>query len=94
MSESPAMQHLRELILHDQCVLCEEAMDGEESGSTAQPMHRACGLRSVIGGIGHLIDHDHFCNTARDPDAGLDYRTSALLVDVWVKRKGVEAATR
>ena len=47
----------------------------------------------VIGGIGHLIDHAHFCRSDAGPDAGLDYRTSALLVDVWVKRKGVEAAT-
>ncbi len=55
--------------------------------------HRECALRSVIGGIGHLIDHAHFCKGV-GPDAGLDYRTSALMVDVWIHRNGVEAATR
>jgi hypothetical protein len=74
------------------CILCGEPMDGEESASVLQPMHRICALRNVIGGIGHLLDHDHFCTGKRDPDAGLDYRTSALLVEVWIQRKGVEAA--
>lgn len=54
--------------------------------------HRECALRMVLGGIGHLIDHAHFCHGPLGPDAGLDYRTSALMVDVWVHRKSVEAA--
>lgn len=53
-------------------------------------MHRECALRSAIGGIGHLLDHQHFCKERGDPDAGLDLRTSALLVDVFVARKGVK----
>jgi len=74
------------------CVLCTEPMEaGEKSASLACEMHRECALRSTVGGIGHLIDHAHFCQGV-GPDAGLDYRTSALLVDVWVARKGVEEA--
>jgi len=73
------------------CTLCDEPMEvGEKSASLACEMHRECGLRSVVGGIGHLIDHAHFC-AGVGPDAGLDYRTSALLVDVFILRKGVHA---
>lgn len=74
------------------CVLCHERLGVESSASVAQPMHRACALRSGIGGIGHLLDHDHFCVARGDPDAGLDFRTSALLVDEYVARVGVERA--
>lgn len=74
------------------CVLCDEPMGGEGSTSIVQPMHRACSLRSAVGGIGHLLDHGHFCTALGDPDAGLDYRTSALLVDELVARNGVEWA--
>jgi len=77
------------------CVLCDEPLaPGEKSASLAQPIHRECSLRSVIGGIGHLLDHNHFCTTLHDPDAGLDYRTSALLVDEYVARVGVEKAVK
>jgi hypothetical protein len=54
--------------------------------------HRECLLRSALGGIGHLIDHEHFCRVKHDPDAGMTYRESAKLVDVWVQLKGVDAA--
>lgn len=74
------------------CAFCdEEILPDEERADIALDAHRECALRSVIGGIGHLIDHGHFCSGV-GPDAGLDYRTSALLVYVWVMRKGVEAA--
>ena len=73
------------------CVLCDEPMADEPSVSIIQPMHRACSLRSVTGGIGHHLDHEHFCKTLHDPDAGLDYRTSALLVDELVARRGPPA---
>lgn len=76
------------------CVLCNEVMDGEASASLAQPMHRACGLRSTIGGIGHLIAHDYWCTERSDPDAGLTYRQSALLVDAFVQLVGVEEAVK
>jgi hypothetical protein len=64
-------------------------MGTEESATLAADMHRACSLRSVVGGIGHLLDHDHFCMGV-GPDAGLDYRTSALLVEIYVARQSVE----
>jgi len=74
------------------CDLCDTKLDvwaGE-----GQPMHRECLLRSVLGGIGHLLDHNHFCINLKDPDAGLNFRTSALLVDVYVANIGIEEATR
>jgi hypothetical protein len=54
--------------------------------------HRECGLRSVIGGIGHLIDHQLWCVERGDPDGGLTYRLSAQAVRSWVEEFGVEAA--
>lgn len=60
------------------------------SANRGQPMHRECLLRNGLGGIGHLIDHDHFCDYLGDPDAGLSYRLSSLLVDVYVTYNGVE----
>jgi len=77
------------------CFHCGEPIHSyeERADIITYDAHRECALRMVIGGIGHLIDHAHFCRSDAGPDAGLDYRTSALLVDVWVKRKGVEAAT-
>lgn len=54
--------------------------------------HRECALRSVIGGIGHLRDHALWCITRHDPDGGLSYRQSALEVDQWVTRHGINAA--
>src|SRR5215467_8981545 len=52
--------------------------------------HRSCALRSVIGGIGHLLAHPYWCVERHDPDAGLTRRQSALLVDAWVKVVGLE----
>ena len=73
------------------CVHCNEsiAADEERADIITMDAHRECALRSVVGGIGHLLDHAHFCSGV-GPDAGLDYRTSALLVHVWVLRKGPE----
>ena len=73
------------------CVLCNETLRNT-SASGLQPIHRQCALRSVVGGIGHLLDHQHWCVGKSDPDAGLDYRTSALLVDELVNRMGPEWA--
>jgi hypothetical protein len=55
-------------------------------------VHNECGLREVLGGIGHLTDHAHWCIEMHDPDGGLSYRKSALAVVEWVKEHGVEAA--
>jgi hypothetical protein len=76
------------------CTLCHEPLGVELSASLAEPMHRACALRSGVGGIGHLLDHEHFCVAGHDPDAGLDFRTSALLVDELVARLGTDRALR
>lgn len=76
------------------CFHCNEPiLPGEDRADIiTMDSHRECALRVVIGGIGHLIDHAHFCKGDLGPDAGLDYRTSALMVDVWVHRKSLEAA--
>lgn len=74
------------------CYLCDEPiLPSEDRADINIDAHRECSLRSVLGGIGHLIDHAHFCRGV-GPDAALDYRTSALMVDVWVSRKGLAAA--
>lgn len=75
------------------CYLCDEPILPTEDRADIITIdaHRECSLRSVLGGIGHLIDHAHFCRGV-GPDADLDYRTSALMVDVWVSRKGLAAA--
>lgn len=77
------------------CAYCSEAiLPGEDRADISNmDAHRECALRSALGGIGHLLDHAHFCRGV-GPDAGLDHRTSALMVDIWVTRKGVEAAAR
>jgi hypothetical protein len=82
------------------CPLCEEFIgpDDETSpitvmdpvlGVTARRMHRECALRNVIGGIGHLTDHYLWCTINKDPDGGMTYRASAILVDKWVRERGV-----
>lgn len=72
------------------CSLCELAM--ERASDHRHGMHRECTLRNVLGGIGHVLAHDYWCLQRHDPDAGLDYRTSALLVDLYVDRKGFATA--
>jgi tetrahydromethanopterin S-methyltransferase subunit E len=76
------------------CELCNEEILPHHERANSRPLvaHRECSLRSVIGGIGHLMDHAHFCGKMDDPDAGLSYRHSALLVDTWVHVMGVEEA--
>lgn len=72
----------------DTCPLCATP---QTLGRIDDP-HRACSLRSALGGIGHLLAHDYWCTQRHDPDAGLTYRQSALLVDQLVAMIGVEAA--
>jgi len=80
------------------CGLCDEPITpsepGPEFGSWTLKVHRECALRSGIGGIGHLIAHDYWCTQRKDPDAGLTYRQSALLVDEFVAVVGVDATVR
>lgn len=81
------------------CGLCEtEVRPGDDVRPLGTPegpglAHRECLLRNVLGGIGHLEDHNHWCNEMHDPDGGRSYRQSALEVDAWVHEHGVSAAT-
>ena len=79
------------------CVLCNEEVDDYDAaafpiGTPEGPReaHRQCLLRSSIGGIGHLIAHKYWCGEMNDPDAGLTYRQSALMVQRWVEIVGIE----
>lgn len=79
-----------------QCPLCEQVIRPDEdvrevSGNHA---HQECLLRSVLGGIGHLEDHYHWCVEVGDPDGGRTYRQSAIEVEKWVQEHGIEEATR
>jgi hypothetical protein len=78
------------------CAHCNEPILSREDRADIMNMdcHRECTLRTVLGGIGHLLDHAHFCHGELGPDAGLDYRTSSLMVDIWVARKSVEKAVK
>lgn len=83
------------------CVLCQEEVQEGDQGSfmlTAYrpgvalaylPVHRECSLRAVMGGIGHLKDHFHWCSEMHDPDGGFTYRASAMQVWDWVQQHGI-----
>lgn len=65
------------------CMHCQTAFAEGDNGAimpTGFGQHRECSLRSVLGGIGHLVDHERYCGGELGPDAGLSYRLSALLV--------------
>jgi hypothetical protein len=66
------------------CPLCNQ-------GPAVEPMHRICLLRSALGGIGHLLDHQYWCNEVEDTDAGLTRLESARCVEALCQRYGVEA---
>jgi hypothetical protein len=76
----------RETPIGEHCGFCEEPIEAGDRGLfvyTTQrevPAHRECSFRQVVGGIGHHEDHDFWCSSMRDPDAGLSYRQSALRV--------------
>jgi hypothetical protein len=78
------------------CPMCDEPIHGDAARNPLYTpegprlVHWQCVLREVVGGIGHLIAHDHWCGAPRhDPDAGLTYRQSALLTAAWVEAVGV-----
>jgi hypothetical protein len=75
------------------CQMCnEEILDGERNhpvNGGFDAAHDECLLRSVMGGIGHLTDHEFWCRTIGDPDASLTYRASALAVAAWIEEHGV-----
>jgi hypothetical protein len=75
----------------DTCLLCNQTIHvGQKTGpvnGTSQA-HWECLMRSVLGGIGHLEDHQHWCIEVGDPDGGRSYRQSAVEVAEWVKEHG------
>lgn len=66
------------------CQLCGEEVLVDPGLIRNGRAHRECMLRAVLGGIGHLTDHQRWCNEVGDSDMGLTYRESALAVDKWV----------
>jgi hypothetical protein len=82
------------------CVFCDEELDGTDSspdliGTAEGPRgaHRQCMIRSARGGIGHLVAHEYWCGQHNDPDAGLTFRQSALLVATWIDVVGINPVT-
>jgi hypothetical protein len=72
------------------CMYCRTAFQPGDNGAimpTGFAQHRECSLRSVRGGICHLVDHEFYCKSELGPDAGLSYRDSAFLV-WWVHTQG------
>jgi hypothetical protein len=72
--------------IDERCMYCHEHFKPEDNGCiypTGWAAHRECSLRSVLGGIGHLVAHAHYCRGLGDPDAGLGFRKSAWLVWSW-----------
>lgn len=74
----------------DTCFLCEEPIN---PGEHTQPLnaglhmaHRECLLRNMLGGIGHLENHNYWCNQVGDPDGGRTYRQSGIECDQWIRR--------
>jgi hypothetical protein len=74
----------------DTCRLCDP--QPQLGAFSLHDQHPECGLRMALGGIGHLTNHAHWCLEMHDPDAGLSYRESALLVAKWVEDNGLDAA--
>lgn len=69
------------------CMHCQERFKEGDNGAvtpTGFAQHRECSLRSVMGGIGHQVDHAYYCRSELGPDAGLSYRRSAILVWAWI----------
>lgn len=73
------------------CEMCGEPCPEPFEGVHTMTGHRECFLRNGVGGIGHLIAHDYWCTQHHDPDAGLTYRQSALLTDLYISLVGVSA---
>jgi hypothetical protein len=71
---------------HLSCMYCHEPfVDGDDGAvqTNGWAQHKECALRSVMGGIGHHVNHERYCHGELGPDAGLRYRVSAILVWDW-----------
>lgn len=60
------------------CPLC--STPPRDGPMSRDEIHPECGLRMVLGGWGHHVDHEHWCIEVGDPDGGLSYRESAIRV--------------
>lgn len=81
----------------ERCMHCREQIAEGDNGAVMPfghfVQHRECSLRSVMGGIGHHIDHARYCAGEFGTDAGLSYRRSALLVwQLLIERKRITEA--
>ena len=80
------------------CVYCDETIEDHDAWSplnAVQYGHYECGLREVMGGIGHHIAHEYWCGQPRhDPDAGLTRRQSAKLVVALIDLLGIDEVVR
>jgi hypothetical protein len=65
------------------------ADDMEGARAMLVPQHKECGLRSVLGGIGHIEDHERWCKGVGDPDGGRSRRQSSIEVWFWVQVNGM-----
>lgn len=85
---------------NDVCGYCNEKVardyvppnGAEQARFDGRLAHNECALRAVLGGIGHLTNHAHWCKVVGDPDAGLSRRESGELVWQWVQEHGIDAA--
>jgi hypothetical protein len=81
-----------------ECLMCgEPVLDDGVPIHTLEGLrtnHRECALREVLGGIGHHLGHEYWCQQMHDPDAGLSYHQSALMVMRLYELLGDELITR
>ena len=71
------------------CIVCHEDVMDHELGTSR--MHAECGVLLAMGGIGHVLNHEHWCLVERDPDAGMSRRESAKMVWDWLQEQRREA---
>jgi hypothetical protein len=75
-----------------ECLMCgEPVLDAGVPIHTLEgprTQHRECALREVLGGIGHHIAHEWWCEIHHDPDAGFTRHESALMVAFMYKLLG------
>jgi hypothetical protein len=80
------------------CLMCGEPVVGDGVPiSTLEGLrtnHRECSLREVLGGIGHHIAHEWWCEIHHDPDAGFTRHQSALMVAFMYEMLGDEMIMR
>jgi hypothetical protein len=79
------------------CVMCDELIEEWDAWAplnSQQYAHHECSLRMALGGIGHQIAHEYWCQQMHDPDAGLTYRQSAKMVRALVDVLGIEEVAK